>query len=225
MHGEHERDGAPRVGLTLGHAAVVALMILLLAGGPHVMPELLRPLSSGDGTRRAVLAALAGAYLIRFSLTTLWLLPRSMDWREALVVGPWLALIHGTFLVLGGTNADPVDPLAVAGVVLFIVGSGLGTEAEWMRLRWKQRPEHRGHLYTGGPFGVVMHPNYLGDILLFTGYALVTGRVMALVIPLLVTAGFIFVHIPALDRHLASRYGEEFRRHAGHTARLVPGLW
>ncbi|MEJ2184447.1 MAG: DUF1295 domain-containing protein [Gemmatimonadota bacterium] len=225
MHGERQTRSTPRLVLTAAHAGVVACVVWLLAGLPPGTAPAWSPLASGDAVRRGLLAVLAVVYLIRFSLTSLYLLRRAVDWQEVLIVAPWLAFLHGAVAWLGGTNPRPVSIVAVIGLVLFGAGTAMGPVAEWMRLRWKARPANAGHLYTGGLFRLSMHPNYLGDVLLFAGYALVTGRWVALALPVLVLLSFVFVHVPTLDAYLSSRYGAEFRVYANRTARLVPGVW
>ena len=66
---------------------------------------------------------------------------------------------------------------------------------------------------TRGLFGYARHINYFGDVVLFTGWALMTGRPALL------------VNVPAQDRYLAERYGDEYREHARHTALLIPYLY
>ena len=46
--------------------------------------------------------------------------------------------------------------------------------------------------------------------MLFTGYALMTARLIALLIPMLTVFSFLFVNIPMLDRYLANRYGSKY---------------
>lgn len=86
-------------------------------------------------------------------------------------------------------------------------------------------PEHAGHLYTAGLFCYARHVNYFGDILLFSGYALLTGRLSALAIPLIMSLGFAFGHAPKLDQYLANRYGDEYQHWAASTACLIPWLY
>lgn len=225
MHGYPERRHGPRATLVAAHAGIVAVVVwLLVAGAPDVFPGWLR-LDTGDPVRRWVLAGVAVVYLARVSYTTLYLLRREVDWAEVTMVAPWLALLHGALAWLGGTNPAPLSAVAGIGLVLFGVGTVMGPLAEWSRDRWKQQPGHRGHLYTGSLFRYSMHPNYLADVVLFTGYALVTDRLIALVFPFLMLLTFVFVHVPTLDRYLAERYGAEFRSYAAKTARLIPGLW
>jgi hypothetical protein len=64
-----------------------------------------------------------------------------------------------------------------------VLGSALNTGAERQRYRWKRRPENAGHLYTGGLFAYARHINYFGDQVLFTGWALITGRLWLFLIP------------------------------------------
>lgn len=64
-----------------------------------------------------------------------------------------------------------------------------------------------------------------GDALLFTGFALMTGSGWALVIPGVVTASFVFFHIPALDAHLRDKYGDSFEAYARNTDKFIPGIY
>ena len=81
------------------------------------------------------------------------------------------------------------------------------------------------HPYTQGLFRCAMHINYFGDELLFTGYALATGSAWALLVPLVMAAGFAFFNIPQLDKHLSEHYGSDFQVYARHTKKFVPFLY
>jgi steroid 5-alpha reductase family enzyme len=45
-------------------------------------------------------------------------------------------------------------------------------------------------------------PNYLGDLISFSGLYLVSERWITIVIPSIMLAGFVFANIPLLDSHL-----------------------
>ena len=75
----------------------------------------------------------------------------------------------------GGMNRAALGAAGAAGVILFVVGSWMNSYAEYMRHIWKRRPENRGRLYTGGLFRYSRHPNYLGDLLSFSGLCLISG--------------------------------------------------
>lgn len=148
-----------------------------------------------------------------------------MGWSEIAIVGFWLFIIHTTFAITGGTNDAPLGFLLGLGILLYVVGSVINTGSELQRHRWKRKPGHRGHLYTEGLFRYARHINYFGDIVLFIGWGLTTGRVAALAIPVIMTLGFLFEHAPKLDRYLATHYDGEYQEWAAHTPRLVPWLY
>ena len=227
MHGNHDRKLAPPLTLFAIHCLIVgAVGWLLLGGGLTVLSErFLVGFRPGALDRRIALVFLAAMYLLRFAITGFVLLPRRMPWSEVGTVGPWLAIVHLTFALLGGTNSAPMGIFAMLGLVLYAAGSYLNSASEWNRQQWKKRSENRGKLYTEGFYRICMHPNYLGDVLLFTGFAMVTGRIWSFLIPIFMTLTFAFVHIPSLDTYLAERYGEQFDVYARRTRRLFPGIW
>ncbi len=70
-----------------------------------------------------------------------------------------------------------------------------------------------------------MHINYFGDLVLFTGWALLTARAVLLFIPVVMLWGFVVLNIPALDHYLAERHGETFQMYAARTKKLVPFVY
>ena len=227
MHGEYDRAIAPRVFMTVIHAAAVATAGWLLLGGGL---EALRIHWGADWnlaspTRRGLLFGAALVYFLRVCITGFYLLKRKMGWGEAVLIAVWVAVIDMLFAILGGANPRAIGVVTAAGVVLYVVGSYLNTGSELQRKEWKERPENAGHLFTRGLFRRAMHINYFGDELLFTGYALLTGRAWALLVPLLMLAGFLFFNIPELDRHLQAHYGAEFEAYAHRTRRFIPFLY
>jgi steroid 5-alpha reductase family enzyme len=101
----------------------------------------------------------------------------------------------------------------------------MNSYAEYARSVWKQRPENRGRLYTAGLFQYSRHPNYLGDLLSFSGLCMISGAWVTAVIPLLMLAGFVFVNIPVLDGHLREHYSSAFDEYARHTRKLIPFVY
>jgi steroid 5-alpha reductase family enzyme len=224
MHGEYDRAIAPRLLMTVIHAAAVAATGWLLLGGG------LEALQAHWGThwsldspmRRWLLFVAALIYFLRVLATTFVTLKRKMGWSEAVLIAFWVLVINLLFALLGGANPRGTGAVTGLGVALYAVGSFLNTGSELQRKWWKQRPENAGRLFTGGLFRLAVHINYFGDELLFTGYALITGRAWALLVPLLMLAGFLFFNIPELDRHLRAHYGAEFDAYARRTRSFVP---
>ncbi|MCB1025487.1 MAG: DUF1295 domain-containing protein, partial [Acidobacteria bacterium] len=99
------------------------------------------------------------------------------------------------------------------------------TGSEYLRKVWKEDPKNSGMLYTEGLFKYSMHINYFGDLMLFTGFSMITHNIFSFVIPLLMFFLFTFVNIPMLDKYLLDRYGKEFEEYRGRTKKFVPYLY
>jgi protein-S-isoprenylcysteine O-methyltransferase Ste14 len=82
-----------------------------------------------------------------------------------------------------------------------------------------------GHtLVTGGVYGVIRHPSYLGLLVSLFGWALafrsgVGILLTALLIPTLVA------RIHAEERLLRAHFGDEYNAYCARTSRLLPGLY
>lgn len=227
MHGEYDQALAPRIFLAVFHAAAVAMTGWLLLGGGL---EVLRAHWGSDWVlaspgRRGLLFAASFIYFLRVLVTGFHLLKRKIGWGEAVLISVWVAIIDLLFAMLGGINPQAISLPTWLGMILYASGSFLNTGSELQRKKWKERPENHGHLFTGGLFHYAIHINYLGDEVLFTGFALITGRAWALLVPLLMLGGFLFFSIPDLDRHLHAHYGAEFKDYEGRTRRFVPFLY
>jgi protein-S-isoprenylcysteine O-methyltransferase Ste14 len=215
--------------LTLAAIAAVWVAVawwLLFGGGLETtggwFGKVWRP---GDTLRRACLAAGLSIYYIRILFTEFVFLKRGVSWSEVFTVAPWMLGIYLLLGIAGGRNAQPFCVAGSIGVVLFLVGSWMNSTAEYARHVWKQRPENHGRLYTKGLFRHSRHPNYLGDLILFSGLCIMSGALVTVVIPLLMLAGFVFVNIPALDAHLRHKYGDEFEEYARRTRKLIPFVY
>jgi len=146
-------------------------------------------------------------------------------WSEAFAIAPWLLFIYIGLSIEAARNPTPFATAASIGVALFLIGSWMNTWSEHQRSIWKTRPENHGRLYTGGLFHYTRHPNYLGDVLSFSGLCLISGRWITAIIPALMLAGFVFVNIPMLDAHLQEHYGNEFTYYAAQTRKLIPFIY
>lgn len=207
--------------------AVAAAAWFLFGGGREVVAAWLRrSWQPATPLRADLLVACSAIYAARLVFTQFYLVKRRMTWSEAATISAWLWIIHATMTFLGGWNRSPMGIVAWLGVALYAFGSFLNTGSELLRDIWKKQPANRsGRLYTRGLFRYSMHINYFGDVVLFSGFALVTGRGYAFVIPALMACMFVFVNIPMLDAYLASRYGAQFDDYAERTAKLIPFIY
>jgi protein-S-isoprenylcysteine O-methyltransferase Ste14 len=80
-------------------------------------------------------------------------------------------------------------------------------------------------LVRDGPYRILRHPGYLGDIVMWAGATLATSNwlVVAVTVPLMFAA-YCF-RIGAEEQMLREAFGEEYARYRGRTWRLIPFLF
>lgn len=227
MYGVTGPSAAQRVMLAAGLACCVALAgWLLFAGGIAVTGSWLGyHWLPGNLARRAALAIALAVYFIRTLFTEFVFLKRGVSWTEVFTIAPWVLVLYVLFALAGGTNPSPLGVAGGDGAVLFLLGVCISSYAEYQRHVWKQCPDHCGKLFTQGLFRLVRHPNYLGDLVAFSGLCLISGRWFTGIVPALMLCGFVFVNVPALDTHLAAHYGPAFDEYARKTRKLIPFLY
>jgi protein-S-isoprenylcysteine O-methyltransferase Ste14 len=230
QHDMYELSGASSAQRALlaafGAACVAIAWWSLFGGGIETVGSWLgRAWVPGDATRRACLAAALSVYYVRILFTEFVFLKRGVSWSEVFTIAPWLLCIYLLLGIAGGTNHEHLGLVAIIGIVLFLLGSWMNSYSEYARHAWKRLPENRGRLYTQGLFRYSRHPNYLGDLISFSGICLISGAWVTAVIPVLMLAGFVFVNIPVLDSHLHDHYGVAFDEYASRTRKLIPFLY
>ncbi len=178
--------------------------------------------TDGDVVRDSLLLAGLAICLLRTFVTLFVFYRRTMYWREALIIAnimPW-CLIY--FAYFGGQNSGPIGWLEVSGIVLFLFGSYLNSASEYGRYRWKSEPANAGRLYTKGLFAHVRHVNYTGDVVMFSGLALVAHNIALLLIPFSMAFIFMLVLVPLKEVYLRNKYGREFEDYATRTKMIIP---
>jgi protein-S-isoprenylcysteine O-methyltransferase Ste14 len=117
-----------------------------------------------------------------------------------------------------GWQGDPhVSPFHVASYV-FIIGGFWLIAAAWKVL---SRALHDGEIATTGPYARVRHPQYLGFILIMTGFLLQwpTFATLAMFPVLLVIYRRLAIRE---EREVGSEFGDAWERYATATPRFVP---
>jgi protein-S-isoprenylcysteine O-methyltransferase Ste14 len=223
QHMQFHADQSPSLG---PKSAIIAWYVVCAAAAAWlglVAPAQAAP--AGHPARQAILLACAVLYVSRAAHTLFVFVRRSVPWWEAAWGGSIIGVVLFFFLREGLRAAQPLGVIDAVAVLLYLAGSYLGTASEHTRHAWKADPAHRGHIYTGGLFGWSRHINYFGDLLLFSGFGLLTTHLWTQFVPLGMACNFIFVIIPAHDAYLAARYGEEFARYAERSKRLIPMVY
>ena len=84
------------------------------------------------------------------------------------------------------------------------------------------QPEH--HLVTGGLYGVIRHPSYLGLIIAVLGWGLAFRSGVGVTIAVLMLVVLI-ARIVAEERLLSETFGREYEAYRARTWRLVPYVY
>ena len=180
---------------------------------------------AGDLVRRILIASCLIIYFVRLQVTVWVFQRRKWTWLETITITVLMSFVLYAFARVGGNNKQVVGVIEVVGILLYLTGSYINTHSEYSRHVWKLKEENRGRLYTRGLFSASMHINYFGDVVLFTGLAMVTHSLNMLAIPLIMMVNFVFNIIPSLDRYLEKKYGDEFRDYSKKTKKFIPLIY
>ncbi|MCB1518094.1 MAG: DUF1295 domain-containing protein [Hyphomicrobiaceae bacterium] len=213
--------------ITSTELAFITLAALIMFGSlePVVAGWFGWPVADHVVARRVVLIMFNLVTLARFSLMMFVFLKREVHVAELISVPVAFFLYLLVFPVLALPAQGPLDLWDGLGIALFLIGGALNTIGEAQRYAFKRDPMSKGRLFTGGLFAWSQHVNYLGDVLWVAGYAFVAHQIWGGLIPLVLLSFFVFSGIPALDKHLAEHYGEQYTDYAAKTKKLVPFVW
>jgi steroid 5-alpha reductase family enzyme len=146
--------------------------------------------------------------------------------------GLWVYLTLACALAAITTSSPrPLGAFALMGAVVFLFGFGLEVVADQQKSRFRSNPENRDCFIDTGVWSWSRHPNYFGEIMLWTGVAIVGFPVLAgwqhvaLISPV-----FVFVlltrisGVPLLERRSLKKWGEDpdYQAYLQSTPVLVP---
>ncbi len=126
-------------------------------------------------------------------------------------------LLAVVLIALFAATAAPVTPFVQIGIPLAIIGMLIRLFASGYVLKNKE-------LAQDGPYALMRHPLYTGNIALVTGFALAGSTYWALPLAL---AFFWFYYPPAIeyeDRKLSGIFGEQWQQWSAQTPALIPRL-
>lgn len=156
-------------------------------------------------------------------------LPRFlMTWT---LQGLWVLLTLAPSLAAMTTlQPRPLDLFAAVGLVVWAIGFGIEVVADRQKREFQRHPGNRGRFITTGLWAWSRHPNYFGEITLWTGVALLAAPVISgwqyltLVSPLFVYLLLTRVSgIPLLEARAEERWGgdPDYRAYRDRTPRLL----
>jgi steroid 5-alpha reductase family enzyme len=146
--------------------------------------------------------------------------------------GLWVLLTMAAALaIITGTERQPIGAVAIAGIIVWVAGFTIEVVADRQKSAFKQDPANQGRFITTGLWAWSRHPNYFGEIVLWTGIAIMAIPVLSgwrwitLISPVFVTLLLTRVSgIPMLEARAEKRWGHEaeFQAYTRNTPVLIP---
>ncbi len=205
--------------LVLGGAAdaralLLATLVVVWAGrlGSFLFARIRR--DGRDGRFDALKPSLL-RFLLTWSLQGLWV----------------LVTVAAALAAMTTLQPRPLDVFAAFGLAVWVIGFGIEVVADRQKREFRRHPGNRGRFITTGLWAWSRHPNYFGEITLWTGVALLavpvlTGwQYLTLVSPLFVYLLLTRVSgIPLLEARAEEKWGADpdYRAYRERTPVLFP---
>ena len=148
------------------------------------------------------------------------------------IQGLWVLLTAAAALaIITSREQRALDALAFVGIAVWVVGFGIEAIADRQKSIFKRDPANRGRFITTGLWAWSRHPNYFGEITLWTGVAIMAVPILSgwrwlmLISPVFVTLLLTRVSgIPMLEKRADDRWGEEaeYQDYKRSTPVLIP---
>lgn len=231
------------ISLIIKNASIVDIV---WGAGFAVTSWVLAATVDGDNGRQILLAVMVGLWGMRLAL---YLAKRNIghgeDWRYKAMrkkKGKNFGLIslvtvfglQGVLMwtvslpvILGNADDSPgVGPIAVMGIMLWIVGLTFEAVGDYQLAQFKKDPANSTKVMDKGLWSLTRHPNYFGDALLWWGIGIVgaeTGSgVFGFIGPVVMTFFLLKVSgVPMLERSL-SRRREGYAEYVARTSGFIP---
>lgn len=132
-------------------------------------------------------------------------------------ISVWIILLPSIFFFTGGETS--LGTLSLVGVAVWFFGLGLETLADYQKYTFINNPQNKGRWIEEGVWRYSRHPNYLGEILNWTGIFIFTLPALAgpslflgILSPLYISFLLIFVSgIPKLEDYADKRWGNDLK--------------
>lgn len=146
--------------------------------------------------------------------------------------GLWVLLTAAAaWAIITTTEPREMDSFAFVGIAMWLAGFAIEVVADRQKSAFKKDPANEGRFISTGLWAWSRHPNYFGEITLWTGIAIMAipvlsgWRWVALISPVFVAVLITRVSgVPMLESRADDRWGDEedYQRYKESTPVLVP---
>jgi steroid 5-alpha reductase family enzyme len=127
-----------------------------------------------------------------------------------------------------------VDILEWSGFAIALIGLIIESVADAQKTKFKNKAENRNKIYTGGLYGSIRYPNYLGEIIFWVGIFVacipfLSGfSWLSVISPIIIILLLLFVSgIPYLEKGRAEKYANdpEYQAYLASSKMIIPGIY
>jgi steroid 5-alpha reductase family enzyme len=148
------------------------------------------------------------------------------------VGGTWVFMTMASGLAaMTSQSQSPVDAFLIIGAAMWALGFVIEVIADRQKTIFRKDPANAEKFISSGLWSISRHPNYLGEIILWIGIAIIALPVlsgwqwMTLISPVFVIFLLLKVSgVPLLEQNAELRWGNdpEFRQYKARTPSLIP---
>ena len=128
----------------------------------------------------------------------------------------WVLLTMACALaIMTSAEQKPLEWVAFVGIALWVIGFAIEVVADRQKTAFKRDPANEGRFITTGLWAWSRHPNYFGEITLWTGVAILAVPILSgwrwvlLISPVFVTVLLTRISgIPMLERRAQARWSD-----------------
>ncbi|MBX2875995.1 MAG: DUF1295 domain-containing protein [Saprospiraceae bacterium] len=146
----------------------------------------------------------------------------------------WVTLTAApVFIAISSAKVVEVGPLAIAGLIVWLIGFGVEVVADQQKSQFRKNPTNKEKFISTGLWSRSRHPNYFGEIVLWVGVTLIAIPVLqgwqwvALISPFFVFLLLTRVSgVPMLEAKADKKWGgqDDYESYKANTPVLIPKL-
>jgi len=199
------------------HSTIVAIFVSLwtLRLGTFLYKRIVQ---SGEDKRFKEIKKSLPKFLMAWTLSALWVFLTTVN----------------AITIIALNSKEPLGIFFIIGGALWILGFAFEAVADWQKKNFSELPENRDKFITQGLWSISRHPNYFGEIVLWTGIAIISlpllsdWQFVTLVSPL-----FVFIlltkisGLPFLEDKAEKKWGNDknYIEYKNKTPVLTPFFW